>query len=211
MKTIIVEGSSLDEALSKGSAQLSTPRDQLIYAVKPAPKSLFSMFQKPKVVLEIQVKPKFLPVRDAIYNYLADLLSNMDIAFTIDIREDEPGSFFIHIQSEDGGALIGKNGQTLEALTHICKQYLTYSINSKAKLFININDYQEKKEKILADLVRKAIAEVVATNKPYTFEAMESNDRKFIHQQAQNYTSVISKSEGKNNKRWVVIYPKNSV
>ncbi len=210
MKIITVEAATLDEALTKGSQQLNIPKEQLVYMVKSPQKSIFSMFQKSKVVVEIEAAPKDVSVQDAIRQYLSDMLTTMGINFTIDIREDN-GAVYIHIKSEDGGALIGKNGQTLEALTHVCKQYLTYKVSNKAKIFININDYQEKKEKILADTIRKAVEEVKSTNKPYTFQNMESNDRKFIHQEVQKYTGVISKSEGKNNKRWVVIYPKNSV
>ena len=141
---------------------------------------------------------------DNTLNFVKDVLSHMDIGeFTCSVSDVE-GGFCITVEGEGMGAVIGRRGETLDAI-----QYLAGLAANGAggyyKVSLNIGDYRERREQTLTALAVKVSEQVLRTGKNRTLEPMNPYERRIIHTAVQNIEGVVSNSFGEGSGRRVVI------
>lgn len=112
---------------------------------------------------------------------------------------------FVNLSGEDSGTIIGKRGQTLDAL-----QYLTGLVVNKGKenytrVVIDSENYRGKREKTLQQLAERLGEKVVKNRRSVKLEPMNPYERKVIHSTLQNNPQVVTRSEGEEPYRRVVI------
>ena len=120
------------------------------------------------------------------------------------VAEKENGAM-ISLSGEGLGVIIGRRGETLEAL-----QALVSLVANKGggyyKISLNIGDYREKREQVLISLASKMADQVLATGKNRTLEPMSPYERRIIHTTVQKIEGVESVSVGEGENRRVVIH-----
>ncbi|MDE6087207.1 MAG: Jag N-terminal domain-containing protein [Oscillospiraceae bacterium] len=141
-------------------------------------------------------------------NYLTSVLSAMNIQATLHVKAGAE-SVLINIETKNSGAVIGKHGDTLDAL-----QYLTFmSANQGAKeyyrIILDTADYRERRRKTLEELAAKIAANVLRTDRPRTLEPMNPYERRIIHSVIADTAGVISRSVGEEPYRKIMILPEN--
>ena len=114
----------------------------------------------------------------------------------------------ILVKEEDMGRLIGKNGKNLKSLQILVGQAINKEINQNFKFTIDINDYQEKKERNLIRLAKNIAREVSETKVEAKLDSMNSYERRIIHNALANSSKVYTESCGEEPERYVVIKPK---
>ena len=112
---------------------------------------------------------------------------------------------YIEVKGQDARVIIGKRGQTLDAL-----QYLTNLVSNKdaegyRRVIIDVEGYRSRREKTLEQLAVKLAKKVLATGRPARLEPMNPYERKVIHATLQNVGGVTTKSEGEEPYRRVII------
>lgn len=136
--------------------------------------------------------------------YIKTVLNSLDCKdITIKVANKENASLII-IEGEDISILIGRRGETLDAL-----QYLASLVANNGgghyRISLNIGDYRQKREETLTALANRIAATVLKTGKNRTLEPMNPYERRIIHTAVQNIEGVTSASFGEGTSRRVVI------
>lgn len=132
-----------------------------------------------------------------------------DKSYTLTPVRTESGCV-IKVTGEDMGALIGRKGETMEALSYLTGLAANRNDDSFEKISVDVADYRQKREKDLENSAKKAAAKVLKTGRPFGFEPMNPYDRRIIHAAVSQIEGVKSESKGEGNSRRVMIYSTSS-
>lgn len=156
-----------------------------------------------KVRAFIKVSPA-----DAAQEFLKNVLDAMGLEkITLDMKETEDSGVVIDLEGEDVGSVIGRRGETLDALQYLTGLVANHVENTYYKVTINTGDYREKREKTLEILGRKLAFKAIKTGRKTSLEPMNPYERRIIHTAVQKVNGAISWSEGESLNRHVVIGP----
>ena len=125
--------------------------------------------------------------------------------YTLTPVKTETG-YVIKISGDDAGALIGRKGETMEALSYLTGLAANRSDDSFEKISVDVADYRQKREKDLEASAKKAAAKVLKTGRPFGFEPMNPYDRRIIHAVISGIEGVKSESKGEGSSRRVMVY-----
>lgn len=145
--------------------------------------------------------------------FLKGLLEHMDSAAEVKVYESEKGRYKVFLEGEKLGALIGRRGETLDAI----QQLTNYSINrgsekNRARVQVDVENYREKREQSLERLAEKVAGKVTKYRRNVTLEPMNAYERHVIHTALQDTPSVTTFSIGTEpNRRVVVSYDRTKV
>ena len=145
--------------------------------------------------------------------FLKGLLEHMDSAAEVKVYESEKGRYKVYLEGEKLGALIGRRGETLDAI----QQLTNYSINrgserNRARVQVDAENYREKREQSLERLAEKVAGKVTKYRRNVTLEPMNAYERHVIHTALQDTPSVTTFSIGTEpNRRVVVSYDRTKV
>lgn len=136
------------------------------------------------------------------------ILSYLDL--TGEIEKEQIGDVLrLNIIGGDMGILIGKRGQTLDALQFLLSLIYNKKKKDKAKIVLDIEGYRQRREHGLKDMALKLAEKAKYDRKNVTLDPMMPNERRIIHLALQNHPDVITFSQGEEPMRRVVISPKN--
>jgi predicted RNA-binding protein Jag len=138
--------------------------------------------------------------------FLNGLLEHMDSAAEVKVYESEKGRYKVFLEGEKLGALIGRRGETLDAI----QQLTNYSINrgsekNRARVQVDAENYREKREQSLERLAEKVAGKVTKYRRNVTLEPMNAYERHVIHTALQDTPSVTTFSIGTEPNRRVVV------
>ncbi len=164
--------------------------------------------EKTEEVTEVveTVNSDYSPAEEA-KKYVEKVLMAMGLeGITVDVTEGE-GSAEIMLSGEQIGAVIGRRGETLDALQYLAGLVANHVGNSYYRITINTGNYREKREKTLEILGRKLAFKVLKTGRNVSLEPMNPYERRIIHTAVHKVNGAISWSEGEVTNRHVVIGP----
>lgn len=138
--------------------------------------------------------------------FLKGLLEHMDSAAEVKVYEVEKGRYKVILEGEKLGALIGRRGETLDAI----QQLTNYSVNrsgesKRARVQIDAENYREKREESLERLAQKVAGKVVKYRRNVTLEPMNAYERHVIHTALQDTQYITTFSIGTEPNRRVVV------
>ena len=137
-------------------------------------------------------------------NYIKTVLTALDCKdITIKAASKENASLII-LEGEDVSILIGRRGETLDALQYLASLAANNG-GGHYRISLNIGDYRQKREETLTALANRISAQVLKTGKNRTLEPMNPYERRIIHTAVQNIEGVVSASFGEGASRRVVI------
>ncbi len=126
---------------------------------------------------------------------------------TITERSNEEEISFELDCSEDYGIIIGKRGETLDAIQYLARMVANKGNSSYKRVSINVGNYRAKREETLKILARKTAAKAVRQGRNISLEPMNPYERRIIHTAVQEVEGATSHSVGSNLDRRVVISP----
>jgi spoIIIJ-associated protein len=142
----------------------------------------------------------------AIRTFLSGLLQQMDVEAQIKVYLPEKGRYKVILEGENIGALIGRRGETLDAI----QQLTSYSVNrtgGRVRIQLDAEGYREKREQSLQHLAQKVAGKVVKYRRSVTLEPMNAYERHVIHTALQDTPGVTTYSTGTDpNRRVIVAY-----
>ena len=145
----------------------------------------------------------------AIRKFLAGLLEQMENQAEVKVYQPEKGRYKVILEGENLGALIGRRGETLDAI----QQLTSYAVNrtgGRVRVQLDAEGYREKREQSLQHLARKVAAKVVKYRRSVTLEPMNAYERHVIHTALQEIPGVTTYSTGVDpNRRVIVAYDRD--
>lgn len=203
MKSIELEGKTVEDALNKALIKLNVSEDMVnVEIINQGSKGIFGVIGVKSA--KIRVTKKYNYIEEA-QNFITNILKSMDLKAVIDIKE-ESEILKINVSGTNMGLVIGYRGETLDSI-----QYLVSLLVNKnhelphKKVILDIENYRKKREQTLKDLADKSAAKVVKNRRTFKLEPMNSYERKIIHAELQNNNLVSTYSEGTDPFRRVVI------
>ncbi len=140
--------------------------------------------------------------------FLSELLEHMKIEATVQAAETEDG-LRLNILSDTDGLLIGRRGETLDAIQYIVSLYLNRDRkeNGYRRVSVDTEGYRVRREETLRRLARKNAAQVAKTGRSIAMEPMNPYERRVLHSALQGFKGVTTHSEGEEPNRRVIITP----
>ena len=146
---------------------------------------------------------------DALSNILQ--AANVNVSRTLRSANDpDVGGPIIDLSGEDSGLLIGRRGQTLQALQFLVNIIVRQRMGESVRVMLDVERYRERRESSLRDMATKVAARVVQTNRSVTLEPMPPADRRVVHTALADYPGVATESTGERDNRKVTVMPSSS-
>ncbi len=199
---------TVEEALTNASMELGVTSAELDYEVIEKGTSGFLGIGAKPAIIKAKKKDSFL---DEIQTYLDNLFKAMEVESTVTIDYDkEEGVMNIDVAGPDMGILIGKRGQTLDALQYLISLFVNKKSESYIRVKLDTENYRQRRKDTLENLARNIAFKVKRTRRSFTLEPMNPYERRIIHSSLQNDKYVATRSEGEEPYRKVVVYLKKN-
>ena len=146
----------------------------------------------------------------AIRTFLTGLLEQMESPAQVRVYLPEKGRYKVILEGQNLGVLIGRRGETLDAIQQLTSYAVNRSGSGRVRVQLDAEGYREKREQSLQHLARKVAAKVVRYRRNFTLEPMNAYERHVIHTALQDVPGVTTYSTGTEpGRRVVVAYDKD--
>ena len=201
MNSIEVTGKTVDQAIEIGLYKLNTQKED----VKVIVLDEGGLFDKAKVKLILNSAYEELSETERFVNDLCEKLK-LNVSPTI---EEKPNQLSINFIGEDIGTIIGKRGDTLDALQYLVSQIINKNKKKDdfIKVIIDCEGYRQKRETTLTSLANKLADRVIKENRPRKLEPMNAYERKIVHMALEGRTNVTTISKNEEPNRYITIMP----
>lgn len=137
---------------------------------------------------------------------LNEILKRMGLTVDVTVREDAE-EVILDCAGEDAGRVIGKKGQTLDALQFLINKIVNRFPDGRRHIVLDSGDYRVRRENGLASMARREAKRAVAQSRIITLEPMSPRDRRVIHLSLAKFPGVSTRSDGQGSERRVRIIP----
>lgn len=197
-------GKTIEDALQAALAELDVPEDRITYEILEMPSKGFLGLIGTKPA-KIRVTVKKLPPIEVAIKFLEDLFSAMQLNVSLQ-RHDTADGYAFDLQGENLGVLIGKHGQTLDALQYLTNLAANQDLSQdKVRITLDVENYRKRREETLCRLAKRLADKVKRGSDKIVLEPMNRHERKIIHTALQDDYRVITYSDGEEPFRKVVI------
>ena len=139
--------------------------------------------------------------------FLEGLLQHMDSAAQVKVYQPEKGRYKVILEGEKLGSLIGRRGETLDAIQQLTNYSVNRGSDKRVRVHVDAENYRLKREQSLQHLANKVAAKVVKYKRNVTLEPMNAYERHVIHTALQDVPNVTTYSMGTEpNRRVIVAY-----
>ena len=197
----------------KAEKKHETPKPEKKAEKKPeAPKAKAPKVEKksePKVEKKASVAP-YTPaesgsVEEKIEIFIKGLLEHMDSKAVPQCRKVDGNTYKVDLVGEDLGYLIGRRGDTLDAIQHLANYTINRDVEGHIRINVDAECYREKREDSLRRYARKKAQQVLKARRRTTLEPMNAYERHVIHAALQDMENITTHSTGVEPNRRVVI------
>lgn len=206
-KIIEVEGDSVKEAIDKGLKRLGKNQDDTeIEILQESESGIFETENKPA---RIRMSTEGVDLLETFEDIVRNILTLMGLEdFELDVYID--GDFYrATIESQDDlRYVIGRYGETLNALQHVVERMLNELSEDTVEVIIDADDYRERRKEDLQQLAREVSQQALEEDAEIELEPMIPVERKIVHQTIKEIENVKSHSIGEDTNRRVVILPR---
>ena len=196
-KMAVVDISAPDEEAEEDTVEEASPAEEAPAEEKKAER------EEPTFDPEEQKK-----VAEEAKTFLAGVFAGMHLAVTMECRMTEE-RIMINLVGDGLGILIGKHGQTLDALQYLTNLAAGKSFRHHYFILLDVENYRERRQDTLEALARRLAGKVKRTGEEVRLEPMAAGERRIIHLALQDDHAVSTDSEGEAPYRYVVIRPKD--
>ena len=201
-------GRTVQEALQAALAALDVTEDRVTYEVlEEASKGFLGLIGAKPARIRVTVKEQ-TPLEKA-----QEFLKNIFEAMRLDVHVDmelQKDVYVFNLMGENLGILIGKHGQTLDALQYLVNLAANHGIvENRLHILLDVENYRSRREETLIRLASRLADKVKRTGEKIMLEPMNRHERKIIHTALQNDSRVVTYSAGDEPYRKVVIEPRH--
>jgi spoIIIJ-associated protein len=209
MDPIEVEGKTVEEAIAKACDELQVPKEKLsIEVISNGSSGVFGLMGVKKAKILVQVIPDDGENKGAKAKaVLENILRRIDVDAAVELKEEEE-RVILDIKGDGSGLLIGRRGQTLNALQYLINKIVSKDPLDKRQVIVDTESYRERREQSLIDLARRLSDKAKQKGAPVMTGPLDANDRRIVHLALKDDEGLSTKSKGEGVYRRVVITPK---
>jgi spoIIIJ-associated protein len=137
---------------------------------------------------------------------LQDILRLLEVEATVDLKE-ESERILLNIKGDGSGLLIGRKGQTLDALEYLINKIVHKDAEDKKRIVVDTENYRLRREDSLVNLAQRLAEKAKRLGRPVTISPMSAHDRRIIHLTLQDDKTLRTWSTGSGLYRKVIISP----
>lgn len=202
------EGKTTEEAIEQACDHFQRPPESLdIEIISVGSPGLFGLGGRKarvRVTLKEESDADMLPQAQELLEHMLELMGEKA---KVEGRLDEEDRLNLSIDAEDAGLLIGKQGQTLEALQYLLTKMIAKKARRKVRVFIDIESYRARHQASLTQLALKSGEKAKKSGRPITLNPMNPHDRRIVHLALQGDKEIKTMSRGEGLYKKVVVYP----
>ena len=178
---------------------------------KPAPKARKPKEKKEEKIAEAPKEIVPAPQADRAtaagraQEFLQDLTKLMGVNVSVAVGTDEEGNVRVNMEGDTLGILIGRRGETLDALQYLTSLQVNKGQNNYTRVTLDTEGYRAKREDALVRLANRMAARAQRTGRKVSLEPMNPYERRILHSALQDHPAVTTHSEGEEPNRHVVI------
>ncbi|MBI2461643.1 MAG: protein jag [Candidatus Rokubacteria bacterium] len=200
-------GRSIEEAVEAGLKRLGLPRELVVVeTLEEANRGFLGLVggrQARVRLVPTQMGEQVLHAKEV----LAGLLQAMGVETEIGWEELPEGGLRLNLSGPHAGLLIGKHGQTLEALQFIVHRIVSRQPGERLRIQLDVEGYVERRRQQLEQYALRLAQQVKSTGEPVTLDPMNPADRRTVHLVLQRDSEVRTESLGEGLLRRLVIAP----
>ncbi|HLR68777.1 RNA-binding cell elongation regulator Jag/EloR [Virgibacillus alimentarius] len=204
MREITASGQTVEEAVQSALEQLDTTRDQVdISIIDEGKKGILGLFgSKPAIVKAVVLKNQIEETKA----FIQEVIKNMNVDVNIKTTVIDNHVTY-ELNGEKIAKLIGKRGQTLNALQYLVQLVLNKDGKQYYSVTLDAEGYRGRRKETLEALAKKMAEKAVRINKKVSLEPMPAFERKIIHSALQGRNDISTYSDGVEPHRHIVIKP----
>ena len=196
MKDIEIKCRSEAEALESAAEHFRIPEQAFnVLEVSDAE-------EEGQILVRLRIKMDYFKERAR--HIVNDLLEHMKVPAEVSARAGRD-FLTVEIHTERGSILIGRRGQTLDAIQHIVNRMVSRNERNIPMILVDVENYRVRANRRLAKVAERAAQKVERTGRPVKLDPMTSHERKFIHKLLSDWEGIITYSIGREGQRCIVI------
>lgn len=198
MNVVVKSAKFKEEALELVLKELNASEEEVVYSFKEVKGGLFKGvtyecrgFLKTDILTELQ-------------EYLKGIITGMGLEVSFEVNTKD-GVTTIKMYTSKNPIIIGHNGQNLDALTTIARQFIKNITSNGPKILLDVEDYKDRQVKRLERLAKNLARDVIKTKTDVEMDNMNSYERRVVHNALSDFKGVKTESVGEEPNRHVVI------
>jgi len=207
MEQIIKSGKTKEEAIAKALGELGMRRQEVRVEVLEEGARGFLGFGGRDVKVRVSPSNGDDPLPDDLdpERVTRGILDPLGIDYRLDLRR-EGDVFFVKVNSrDDEGLLIGRRGQTLDAIKHLVQRILSSQAGQPVSVNFEVGDYRERREDALREKAEAVASKVLELGKSLSLEPMTAQDRRIVHMHLAEREDLRTYTAGEGSRRRVVV------
>lgn len=201
MKTVEAAGKTVEEAIEAGLRELGAPREEVQVEVLEAGSKGF-------LGLGARLARVRLTWQQDVGRLAVEFLEQVFRVFGVSVRTEvveKDGYLYIGCRGRGLGVLIGRRGETLDALQYLVNLAVRRRVGRQVRIILDVENYRQRREDTLVRLARRLSEKVKRTGNRVVLEPMSPHERRIIHMALQGDSQICTFSEGEEPYRKVVI------
>jgi spoIIIJ-associated protein len=220
-----IEGSapSVEEAIEVALADLGATEQEVTVQILQEPREGFGGVGSQEAVVRVRLRAQREEASDEDLEeqaeigaeFLEGLLARIGFMAEVQPRVDE-GTMYLDVvageaedDEEDMGLLIGRHGQTLEAVQELTRVVVSHKTGLRCRVIVDVEDYKKRQRARLASKAVEIARRVARTGREEALDPMNAYERKVVHDAVAGVSGVESSSRGEDPDRRVVIRPRS--
>ncbi|AFM02509.1 MULTISPECIES: RNA-binding cell elongation regulator Jag/EloR [Desulfitobacterium] len=203
MRFVEKTGKTVEEAINACLNELGVERDRVRIEVleEPTKKGLFGLLGTTLAKVRVSYEDC---LGELACSFLKDVCNSMGVS--AEFKYTQQGQhWLVDISGEELGILIGRRGDTLEALQYLTNLAVAKQVSEKVRIIIDVEGYRQRREETLVRLAKRLSDKVKRTGTRVVLEPMNPHERRIIHTALQDDARISTFSEGEEPNRKVVI------
>lgn len=196
---------TVQEAVNLALAELNASREDVDVEVLEEPsRGIFGLIGTRPARVRVKVRNN---AASRLKKLLEEILAAMNLEAEIFIKE-ENDTLSVSMFGRELGTLIGRRGETMDALQYLLNLAVNKNQEKRYKIFLDIEGYRKKREETLQKLALKLAEKARQRGRNVVLEPMSSLERRIIHTALQGISDIATYSEGEEPYRKIIIAPK---
>ena len=195
---------TLEDLLKNAAEEKGVTQEELTYYITEEKKGLLGIGSS--VTADVYC---LNDVKEFLFDYLGTFFTNLNLEIEIEIFQ-QADAFKVMLNAENNAILIGKNGQTLQAINTVVKSAANSMFKRRFQILVDINNYKESRYEKIKSMAKRIAKTVQRTKVTATLDPMPNDERKVIHQALTDMPHIKTESEGEGNGRHLkIMYDKD--
>lgn len=206
MKSCEVIAKTADEAIEQALEKLNASIDEVdIEIFEESAKGVLGFFKAKEVRVVVTVKAVDRAIDELAVDFINTVLKTMkmDATVTAELKEN---AMHVEIEGKDMAVLIGRRGQTLDALQYLVSLVVNKNQENYTRVVLDTENYRQKREESLIKLANKLAFKAKKYRRDVILEPMNPYERRIIHSALQDQKNISTRSEGEEPNRKVIIF-----